>query len=60
MGDHFTVADAYLYIVLSWSGHLGIDIVDYVRVKAYYDGIAQLDVVKAAHARMATSPTTVV
>ncbi len=26
MGEQFTVADAYLYVVLSWTGHVGIDL----------------------------------
>jgi len=26
MGDHFTVADAYLFTLLSWTSHVGIDL----------------------------------
>ena len=26
MGERFTVADAYLYVVLAWTGHVGIDL----------------------------------
>ncbi len=26
MGEQFTVADAYLYVVLSWSSHVGVDL----------------------------------
>jgi glutathione S-transferase len=26
MGEQFTVADAYLYVVTSWSGHVGVDL----------------------------------
>jgi glutathione S-transferase len=26
MGDQFTVADAYLYVVLTWTDHVGIDL----------------------------------
>ena len=60
VGDSFTVADSYTYIVLSWSGYLGIDLAAYPAVKAYYDGIAALPHVAAAHARMAEAPKTVV
>ncbi|KAI9332805.1 glutathione-s-transferase [Obelidium mucronatum] len=53
VGDAFTVADAYLYIVLSWSGYLKIDLTPYPAVKSYFDGIAALDHVKEAHAAIA-------
>jgi len=56
LGDGFTVADAYLYIVLSWAPHLGLDLSPFPGVKAYWDGIAALDGVKAAHARIAEKP----
>jgi glutathione S-transferase len=35
MGDAFTVADSYLFTVLSWSPHLGIDLVKYHALTAY-------------------------
>ena len=57
VGDSFTVADSYTYIVLSWSGYVGIGIDAYPAVKAYYEGIRELDFVKAAHAKMAEKPT---
>lgn len=36
-GDNFTVADAYLYTVLSWMGMLQIDISVYPKLNAYYE-----------------------
>ena len=60
VGDSFTVADSYTYIVLSWSGYLGIELAAYPAVKAYFDGIAALPHVQAAHARMAGAPKTAV
>lgn len=60
VGDSFTVADAYLYIVLSWTGYVGIDLSPYPKVKLYAEKIGQLPNVKAAHARIATSPSTTI
>ncbi|KAJ3050067.1 hypothetical protein HDU99_008760 [Rhizoclosmatium hyalinum] len=53
VGGEFSVADAYLYIVLSWSGYVKVDLAPYPKVKAYFDGIAGLDYIKAAHAQIA-------
>jgi glutathione S-transferase len=36
-GGNFTVADAYLYVTLSWLGRLEIDISGYPRLTAYYE-----------------------
>jgi len=36
-GENFTVADAYLYVTLSWLGRLEIDISGYPRLTAYYE-----------------------
>ena len=60
VGDAFTVADSYCYIVLSWSPFIGVDLSKFANVKAYFDGIAALPHVKAAHERMAAKPATVV
>jgi glutathione S-transferase len=59
VGDSFTIADSYLYISLSWTAYVGIDLAPYPKVKAYFDGIGALENVKAAHARMAENPATV-
>lgn len=58
-GNAFTIADSYLYIVLSWSGYVGVDLAPYPKVKAYFERIGALENVKAAHARMATNPASV-
>lgn len=36
-GENFTVADAYLYVILSWMGRLEIDISGYPKLAAYYE-----------------------
>jgi glutathione S-transferase len=36
-GENFTVADAYLYVTLSWLGRVGIDISGLPKLSAYYE-----------------------
>jgi glutathione S-transferase len=40
-GNTFTVADAYLFTVLSWTGHVGIDLGKWPALTAYQARIAQ-------------------
>jgi len=47
-GEKFTVADAYLYTVLSWMGHLGIELAGWPALKAYYERIGTRPAVQAA------------
>ena len=62
VGEQFTVADAYLYIVLSWvEGPLKLGpLSDFAEAKAFYDRVRALPNVQAAHKRMAENPKTVV
>jgi glutathione S-transferase len=39
MGETFTVADAYLFTVLNWTGRVGIDLARWPNLKAYIDRI---------------------
>lgn len=39
MGDKFTVADAYLFVVLRWSPRVGIDLSKWPNIKAYTDRV---------------------
>ena len=48
MGSTFTVADAYLFVILGWSGHLGIDLAKWPVMQAYWDRVAARPAVKAA------------
>lgn len=48
VGDHFTVADAYLYTVLTWTRLSGIDLSAWPVLVAYRDRIQQRPAVQAA------------
>jgi glutathione S-transferase len=57
VGDSFTVADSYCYIVTTWTPYLGVDLAAYPKVHAYQERCKALPFVKSAHEKMATSPT---
>ena len=48
MGEQFTVADAYLYTVISWSNGVGIDLSKWSNLAAYRQRVADRPKVKAA------------
>jgi glutathione S-transferase len=48
MGETFTVADAYLFTMLSWTGHAGIDLAKWPVLAAYYARVRQRPKVQAA------------
>lgn len=58
VGSSFSISDSYLYIVLSWTPYVGVDLTPYPVVKAYFERIGGLKFVQEAHARMSTSPAT--
>jgi glutathione S-transferase len=47
-GDTFTIADAYLYTILSWAGHLKIDLKPYPALQSYLERIGAQPSVQAA------------
>ena len=49
LGERFTVADAYLYTVLTWNGASGIDLAKYPSLKAWFDKVAARPAVQQAH-----------
>ncbi|HEY3859340.1 MAG TPA: glutathione transferase GstA [Gammaproteobacteria bacterium] len=48
MGEQFTVADAYLYTVISWSPHVGIELGKWPHLAEYRQRVADRPKVKAA------------
>lgn len=49
-GADFSVADAYLYTILTWAPVAQLDLARWPKVKAYFDRVASRPAVKAAHA----------
>ena len=50
VGDHFTVADAYLYTILTWTRVASLDLAAWPVLAAYRDRIQQRPAVQAARA----------
>jgi len=48
MDDHFTVADAYFFVVVNWSNIVGFDLSPFPRIKEYLARIAERPAVQAA------------
>ncbi len=40
LGDRFTVADAYLFTVTNWAGHVGVDLSAFANLQAYQQRVA--------------------
>jgi glutathione S-transferase len=57
-GDSFTIIDAYLHIILSWFGYVGIDINNYPIAKNYFETICSDERVKNAKKRISSIPKT--
>jgi glutathione S-transferase len=49
-GAQFTVADAYLFVIVSWAKYLKVDLTPYARLRALLDRIAARPAVHAAMA----------
>ena len=48
LGEQFTVADAYLFTILNWSGFVGVDLAAFARVRALLDRVAARPAVQQA------------
>jgi glutathione S-transferase len=51
VGDHFTVADAYLFAVTNWANYVKVDLSDYPNVLAFQKRVAERPAVRAAMER---------
>jgi glutathione S-transferase len=40
LGERFTVADSYLFVVLSWSGHVAVDLSPWPNLKAFQERVS--------------------
>ena len=48
MGDHFTVPDAYLFVVTNWAKHVGLDLSKFANLQAFMARMAARPAVQAA------------
>jgi glutathione S-transferase len=48
LGENFSVADAYLYVILSWREKLGVDLSQFPKVMALYERVRARPSVQAA------------
>ena len=48
MGEHFTVADAYMFVVVKWSDRVGFDLAQFPKIREYLERISARDAVQAA------------
>jgi glutathione S-transferase len=57
VGHSFSVCDAYLYVVLSWSAHGEVELDGCKYMKRYYDRLSTLPAVAEAFSLMDHNPT---
>jgi glutathione S-transferase len=48
MGEQFTVADAYLFVILGWFGHVGIDLAKWPKLQALRERVGKRPAVDQA------------
>jgi glutathione S-transferase len=47
-GDHFSVVDAYFFVMLVWAHHLKLDLKPYPKLEAYFQRMSSRPKVHAA------------
>jgi len=47
-GDHFTLPDSYLFVVLRWMSHIGISVAEYKNLSRFFDEVKNRKAVKQA------------
>jgi glutathione S-transferase len=57
VGESFSVADAYLYVVLKWTEFVSIDIGDYPNVNRYFTAINRSDYIARTDKIMEDNPS---
>jgi len=48
VGEKFSVADCYFWVVINWSNFIGIDLGQWPKVKAYWERVSQIPALQAA------------
>lgn len=56
--NKLSIADIYLYIVLSWSTYLNLDFSSHPNIVAFYNRMDKNPAIQEAHAAMASDPVT--
>ena len=47
-GSAFTVADAYAFVVVNWSGMVGVDLAEFPKIRAFADRVRSRPAVQQA------------
>ena len=48
LGDGFTVADGYLFVILTWAKHVGMDLSRWTELNSFFDRVFKRDSVQSA------------
>jgi len=48
LGNHFTLPDAYIFVILSWAPHLGVDLTPWKNITRYFDELRNRPSIQAS------------